>query len=83
MILFSYRTIIDLKGEIILEIHSNLKELLDERNISIRQVSRDIDYRFATIRQMYNDEMKHYPKDLISKLCEYLEVGIDDLLKLK
>lgn len=66
-----------------MEIHSNLKEILDGRNISIRQVARDIDYRFATVRQMYNDEIKHYPKDLISKLCEYLEVEISDILKLK
>ena len=71
------------EGEIVLDLHSNLKEVLDGRNLSIRQVARDIDYRFATVRQMYNDEMKHYPKDLIGKLCEYLDVGISDLLKLK
>jgi len=66
-----------------MNLHSNLKGLLEERNLSIRQVARDIDYRFSTIRQMHNDDMKHYPKSLLVKLCEYLNVGIDDLLKLK
>ena len=66
-----------------MDLHSNLKAILDERELSVRQVSKDIPYRFGTVLQMYHDEMKHYPKDLISKLCEYLNVGIDDLLKLK
>jgi len=63
--------------------HSNLKNLLNERNLSIRQVSKDINYRFETVRQLYNDETKHYPKELITKLCEYLDVPLEDLLKLK
>jgi DNA-binding Xre family transcriptional regulator len=66
-----------------MEVHSNLKQLLDDRNISIRQAAREIDYRFATVRQMYNDETKHYPKDLLSKLCNYLDVRIDELLTRK
>ena len=66
-----------------LKLHSNLKEILDDRKLSIRQVSRDIDYRFASVRQFYNDEMKHYPEDLFTKLCEYLKINIADLLYLK
>ena len=66
-----------------MEIHSNLKQLLDERNISIRRAAREIDYRFATVRQMYNDETKHYPRDLLSKLCTYLNVNISELIKLE
>ena len=66
-----------------LKLHSNLKEILDDRKLSIRQVSRDIDYRFASVRQLYNNEMKHYPEDLVAKLCEYLKINISDLLYLK
>lgn len=68
---------------VILRVHSNLKQILDERNLSIRKVSHDIDYRFGTVRQMYNDETKHYPEELLSKLCEYLNVEIKDLLVLR
>lgn len=64
-------------------VKSNLKEILDARGISIRKVSIDIDYRFETVRRMYNNDMKHYPQDLISKLCTYLGVGIGDLLEHK
>lgn len=66
-----------------MNMHSNLKQIADERGLSIRQISRDIDYRFATVRQLYNNEMKHYPRDLIGKLCEYLGVEIKDLLVLR
>lgn len=59
---------------------SNLKVLLDERNIPIRQVSRDIDYRLESIRMLYHDEMERYPRDLLDKLCVYLDVPIEKLL---
>jgi len=61
-------------------IRSNLKPILDERELSIRQVSRDLDYGFETVRKLYNDEMERYPRDLLTKLCDYLEVGIEQLL---
>jgi len=63
--------------------HSNLKTILDDRKLSIRQVARDIDHRFGSVRQMYNNEMERYPRDLLSKLCTYLDVTPNDLLKLK
>jgi len=64
------------------QLQSNLKTILDERNLSIRQVSKDIDYRFESVRQLYNNDTKQFPRDLLVKLCAYLEVDISDLLKL-
>lgn len=69
-------------------IRSNLKQLVEEkaaaenREISIREVARDIDYRFDSVRMMYNDEMERYPRDLLTKLCVYFGVGISRLLSL-
>lgn len=63
-------------------IRSNLKEILDSRELSIRKVARDIDYRFDSVRQMYNDEMERYPRELLTKLCAYLECNIGDILVL-
>lgn len=63
-------------------VRSNLKEILDERRISIRQVARDIDYRFESVRQMYNNETDRYNRELLAKLCDYLQVDISDLIKL-
>ena len=66
-----------------MRIKSNLKKILDSRDLTIRQVSRDIDYRFDSVRQLYNDEIERYPRDLLSKLCTYLNVTPNDLLKLE
>lgn len=62
---------------------SNFKIIVDERGLSIRKVARDIDYRFETIRRMYNDDLQHFPRELLDKLCSYLGVGIADLLEYK
>lgn len=61
-------------------IRSNLKPLIDTRGISIRQLARDIDYRFESVRQLYNDEMERYPRDLLGRICAYLDVSISELL---
>ncbi|MFC6649157.1 helix-turn-helix domain-containing protein [Paenibacillus rhizoplanae] len=29
---------------------------------------------------MYNDELRHYPSDLLAKLCDYFECGIEGIL---
>lgn len=62
---------------------SNLKQILDSRNIKIRQVARDIDYRFESVRSLYNDETERFPRDLIFKLCVYLDVSLDELFSLE
>ncbi|NGQ95477.1 helix-turn-helix transcriptional regulator [Brevibacillus sp. SYP-B805] len=64
------------------KLRSRLKEIVDSRGLSIRQVARDIDYRFESVRQMYNDEMERFPRDLIEKLCAYLNVSPGDLFRL-
>ncbi|OKP96836.1 helix-turn-helix transcriptional regulator [Paenibacillus sp. P46E] len=62
------------------KVRSNLKKLADDKGKSIRQVAKDTDYRFETVRQMYNDESKHFPRDLLDKLCAYFECDISQLL---
>ncbi|MCM3273061.1 helix-turn-helix domain-containing protein [Paenibacillus elgii] len=62
---------------------SNLKQILDERNISIRQLSKDTNYRFESVRLLYNDEMERFPRDLIEVVCSYLQVPVSDLLVLE
>lgn len=60
---------------------SKLKPMVDERGLSIRQVAKDIDYRFETVRQMYNDESRQFPRDLLVKLCAYFGCTISELLE--
>jgi transcriptional regulator with XRE-family HTH domain len=63
-------------------IRSNLRSLAEARGVSIREIARDIDYRFESVRQLYNDEMERYPRDLIAKLCAYFGVTAADILTL-
>lgn len=61
-------------------IRSNLKVLADARGVSVRRLARDIEYRFESVRTLYNDEMERYPRDLLERLCTYFGCGIDDIL---
>ncbi|QWV85230.1 helix-turn-helix domain-containing protein [Bacillus subtilis] len=61
-------------------IKSNLKPLLDERKISIRQLSREINHEYPTVRKLYNDEMERYPRELFDKVCPYQNIELHELL---
>lgn len=61
-------------------LRSNLKALADARGVSIREIARNIEYRFDSVRAMYNDEMERYPRDLLAKLCAYFDVTVAELL---
>lgn len=63
-------------------VRSNLKSIVDERGVSLRQLSQDIGHRFESVRKMYNDELERFPRDLLAKLCEYFDVTPAELLTL-
>lgn len=61
-------------------IKSRLKDIADQRDLSIRQIAREADCHFEIVRRLYNDTMERYPRDVIDKLCTYLDVGVGELL---
>lgn len=61
-------------------IKSNLKEVLDSRHISIRHFSGRIDYRFESVRQMYNGTMTRYPAKLLDRACRELNCPVGVLI---
>lgn len=69
-----------------MRIQSNVKALLEKksaeekRTISIKEVARTIEYRFESVRQIYHDESKQFPNELVAKLCAYFDVGVGELL---
>ncbi|MFS0763936.1 helix-turn-helix domain-containing protein [Peribacillus phoenicis] len=63
-----------------IRVKSNLKKILDERNISIRQLASMTDLKFETLRRLYNDDTKQYQRDTIGRICEILEIKIGDIL---
>ncbi|MGC4378973.1 helix-turn-helix transcriptional regulator [Fictibacillus sp. Mic-4] len=64
-------------------VRSNLKPLLDKEGISIRQLAERTGLQFETLRRMYNDETKQYNKEMLAKVCEELNIEIDELLILE
>lgn len=66
-------------------IHSNLKVVMEQHNpnLSIRQLAKDINYHFDSVRRMYKDEMVQYPRDLLGKLCTYFNVEPGQLIVIR
>ncbi|MEI3609281.1 helix-turn-helix domain-containing protein [Pseudogracilibacillus sp. SO10305] len=65
-----------------MKIKSNLKQLLDDRNISIRELERRTDLKFETLRRLYHDDSKQYHKETIARVCTVLDCRVDELLLL-
>jgi DNA-binding Xre family transcriptional regulator len=65
------------------KIKSNLQKILDEKEISVLKISKEINYRYESVRKMYNDEMEHFPKELILRLCMHLNVSPGELIILE
>lgn len=61
----------------------NLKAIIDEREISIRQLSVDADLKFETVRRLYHDKTIQYHRESIAAICVALDIDINDLLTLK
>lgn len=65
-----------------MRVKSNLKAILDDKGMSIRQLSSATGVSFETLRRLYNDDTKQYQRDTIAKVCEVLKIEIKDLLLL-
>ena len=62
------------------KIKLNLKKLMDEKNITIKNMSRYSNVRYEIVRKYYNNESFWYDGDALAKFCYVLECEIDDLL---
>lgn len=62
-------------------IKSRLKIITDERGLSIRELAREADCHFEIVRRLYNDTMERYPRDVLDKLCKYLNVSVHEILE--
>ncbi|GAB4073264.1 hypothetical protein GCM10028778_08120 [Barrientosiimonas marina] len=60
-------------------IKSNLKELLHSRDISIREFSRRIGYRYESVRQLYQGNNDRIPVPLVERICKELNCDVGDL----
>lgn len=62
-------------------VKSLLKELLAKHNVSLRQLAREIDWDYESLRRLYNDEMDRYPRELLQRIIDRFNCKIDDIIK--
>lgn len=63
-------------------VRTRLLSILEERDMSIRELSRRIGCRFDSLRMLANDEMRRFPNDLLFNICDELRISIGELLYL-
>lgn len=61
-------------------VKTRLKEILDERGLSIRGFAFGNDLSFETVRRLYNNTAKQYQRETLGKICDALDIKIEDLL---
>lgn len=61
---------------------SKLKNILDQRGISIRKCAEMADLKVETVRRMYNDTTMQYQRDTLGALCKALDCKIEELLEI-
>lgn len=62
-----------------ISITPNLKQLLQDRNITLKKLSKDTGLSYQTLLRFQQNQMKRYPKDMLEILCTYLDVTLDQL----
>lgn len=65
------------------KLRSNLKAMLDERKMSMREFANRIDYRFESVRQLCRNELLRIPVDLIERVCVELNCGVGELFTME
>lgn len=64
-------------------VHIKLNELLEQKRISHRELSRMTGIRHPSISEMCNNQTKRLPLDNLAKICEVLQCDITDILELR
>jgi len=61
-------------------IQFKLKEIMDERGLSFRQVSAEAGVSTSTLHKMHKNKMSMVGVDVIDRLCEYFDIEPGDLI---
>lgn len=65
------------------DVHSNLKRILDNRDMSIRELAELSELNFETVRRLYHDKTVQYHRRSIAAICYALDIDISELLELR
>lgn len=64
----------------VIELLARRARRLDRGRISVRQAAREAEISYYTLSAIVNNTIREYPADALTKLCDYLECNIGDLL---
>lgn len=64
-------------------VHSNLKQIIDNRGMSIRELTEASGLNFETVRRLYHDKTVQYHRHSLGAICETLDISISELLELR
>lgn len=61
-------------------IRNNLKELMDQKHISIYTMSKLTNTKYEVVKAYYNDNLYQYSKEILAKFCYILDCNISDII---
>ena len=59
------------------------KEVMDNKGVSISELSKIADIKYDIVKRYYYGEIVRYDSEVLKKFCIYLDCKIDDLIKIK
>jgi putative transcriptional regulator len=69
------------------EMRNNVHELLarrarrlDRKRITVRQAAIETGISYYTLSALVNNTIREYPRDVLTKLCDYLDCNVGDIL---
>lgn len=62
-------------------IRCHLSTLLGTRKLKVAEVARDTGINKNTLHRLYNETATRVDLDVIDKLCDFLNVGVQDLFE--
>lgn len=63
-----------------MEIGTNLKKILEGKNITAYKISKDLNINESLIYQILRGEVKNPRVSTLKKIADYLEVTVDELI---
>ncbi len=61
-------------------IQNKLSELMGARRLKVQDVARGTGLAYKTVWKLYHDRNDSFDREVLSRLCGYLGVGVGDIL---
>ena len=63
------------------KININLKQILDEQNLTRNYLARAINTRFEVIDKWYSNDVEKIDADILARICFVLNCRVDDIVQ--